>query len=94
MSCTTDPRQKKKQVSSPCYQQDTGFKKLLRGVARKGHGTIARQVLANSKTRTYVISSLKKYIQKEMTMTVLCSKKEKSLLRERSVESGIRWPKR
>ncbi len=79
----------KKTSRTHIISKASGFKKLVRGVARRGHATVARQVLANTKTRCLVIKSLRKYIQKEMT--VLCSKKENSMLRGRSVESVNRF---
>lgn len=74
---------KNKQRSHP-ISSASGFKSLVRGVARRSHSSIARQALANVKIRRYVLSSLRKYISKEMK--IVSSKKHSSILRGRSVE--------
>lgn len=64
--------------------KSSGFKKLVRGVARRNRKTVAKQVLADSRTRCHLFSYLKRYIQKDMSF--LCSKKNKSILRQKTPE--------
>ncbi len=75
----------KKKARAHPVPRSSGLKTLVRGVARRSRKSIARQTLADERMRTHVLSLLKKYIQKDMT--VLCSKKEESVLRGKSIHA-------
>ena len=69
----------------------SGFKKLVRGAARKSHKTVARQAMLNKRSRSHALRILTADVQKEMKF--LCSKRANSLLRATSAKklSTFTW---
>lgn len=64
--------------------KESGFKKLARGLARRNSNSIANHVVKHAKVCQRVLGLLVKKMQNEMTM--LCSKKNNSMLRKSLIE--------
>lgn len=74
-----------KKARAHVITKSSGFKKLAKGIARKSHTSIGRHAVKNPKSHQKVLAVLANDIQREMT--VVCSRRANSVLRQTSVEA-------